>query len=326
MPLMSIVIGAPPGSVRLLYKDKRGAGDDRRAGADKADVDVLDLTRAGAAGGLQRALDDVPQAVDAAGAEAAAEGVERQVAVQFDAPVLDEVERLAFLAEPVAFEPVDHRGREAVVDLRDIDVLGGEAGALPGQLRRAGAAFHVAGEAADAAGDLEVQPLAIAGEVGRGRLEVAGALGGGQHDGDRALYRNVAIEQAERVSDHARGEIILAAQGRAVEIGVRVVLGVLALGDGQGRHLVAGLAVFFEPAGVGDRHPLPRPAKAVRRGELRRAGGVASRQVLVGATRVVHRAPDDGVFTDTSEQRVDRLLHRAADIHRPRLDRKSTRL
>src|SRR5579862_178340 len=109
MPLMSIVIGAPPGSVRLLYKDKRGAGDDRRAGADKADVDVLDLAAAGAAGGLQRALDDVPQAVDAAGAEAAAKGVERQLSVQFDAPVLDKVERLTFLTESVRFKPVDHR-------------------------------------------------------------------------------------------------------------------------------------------------------------------------------------------------------------------------
>jgi hypothetical protein len=35
----------------------------------------------------------------AAGAEAAAKGVERQFAVELDLPVLDEIERLAFLAE-----------------------------------------------------------------------------------------------------------------------------------------------------------------------------------------------------------------------------------
>ena len=62
---------------------------------------VLDLARSGAARGLPGAFDDVPQAVHAAGAEAAANGVERQFAVELDTPVLDEVERLAFLVETV---------------------------------------------------------------------------------------------------------------------------------------------------------------------------------------------------------------------------------
>src|SRR5258708_24721312 len=131
-------------SISFADEDEGGAGDDRGAGADEGHVGVLDLARAGAAGGLQGAFDDVPEAVDAAGAEAAAKGVERQVAVQFDAPVLGEIERLALLAETVGFEAVDHRGREAVVDLGDVDILRGEAGALPGQLRRAAAARHVA--------------------------------------------------------------------------------------------------------------------------------------------------------------------------------------
>src|SRR5437879_2060415 len=131
--------GGSPASIRLADEDEGGAGDDRGAGADKGDVGVLDLARAGAAGGLQGALDDVPEAVDAAGAEAAAKGVERQFAVEFDAAVLDEIERLALLAETVAFETVDHRGREAVIDLRDVDIPRGEAGALPGQFRRAAA-------------------------------------------------------------------------------------------------------------------------------------------------------------------------------------------
>jgi hypothetical protein len=86
-----------PPLVRLAHEDERRAGDDRGAGADEGDVGVLDLARAGAAGGLQGAFDDVPEAVDAAGAEAAAEGVERQFAIGFDAAVLDEVERLAVL-------------------------------------------------------------------------------------------------------------------------------------------------------------------------------------------------------------------------------------
>src|SRR5207245_615039 len=119
-------------SIGVADEDEGGAGDDRGAGADEGDVGVLDLARAGATGGLQGAFDDVPEAVDAAGAEAAAKGVERQLAVELDAAVLDEVERLALLAEPVAFETVDHRGGEAVVDLRDVDVFRGEAGTLPG--------------------------------------------------------------------------------------------------------------------------------------------------------------------------------------------------
>src|SRR6266851_3864255 len=178
-----------PASVRLPHENKGRAGDDRGAGADEGHVGVLDLARSGAAGGLQGAFDDVPEAVDAAGAEAAAKGVERQVAVELDAAVLDEVERLALLAETVGFEAVDHRSREAVVDLGDVDVLRGEAGALPGQFRRAAAARHVARQAADAAGDLEVQPLAVAGEVGRFRLQVARPLRCRQHDRDRALHR-----------------------------------------------------------------------------------------------------------------------------------------
>src|ERR1700704_1030041 len=145
-------------SVRLAHEDEGRAGHDRGAGADERHVGVLDLARAGAARCLERPFDDVPEAVDAAGAEAAAKGVERQVAVQFDAAVLDEIERLAFLAKAVAFKAVDHRGREAVGDLRPVDILRGEAGALPGQFRRAAAARHVAAEAADPAGHLEMQP------------------------------------------------------------------------------------------------------------------------------------------------------------------------
>src|SRR5260370_15162653 len=77
------------------------------------------------------ALDDVPEAVDAPRAEAAAKGVERQFAVELDMPVLDQVECLAFFAETVGCETVDHRGREAVVDLGHVDVLRTESGAPP---------------------------------------------------------------------------------------------------------------------------------------------------------------------------------------------------
>src|SRR6266851_7211515 len=201
-----------PASVRLPHENKGRAGDDRGAGADEGHVGVLDLARTGAAGGLQGAFDDVPEAVDASGAEAAAKGVERQFAVELDAAVLDEIERLAFFAETVGFETVDHRGREAVVDLGHVDVLWAEAGPLPGQLRGAAATLHVAAEAADAAGHLEVQPLTVAGEIGRPRLQVPRPVGRRQHDGDRPLHRDVAIEEAKRIRHHPRCQVVLARQ------------------------------------------------------------------------------------------------------------------
>ena len=45
--------------------------------------------------------------MDASRAEAAAKGVERQLAVKLDMPVLDQIERLAFLAEAEGFETAD---------------------------------------------------------------------------------------------------------------------------------------------------------------------------------------------------------------------------
>src|SRR6516225_10082001 len=121
----------PTCSIWLADEDERRPGHDRGAGTDERHVGALDLARAGPPGCLQRAFDDVPKAVDAAGAEAAAEGVERESAVELDAPVLDEIERLAFAAEAVGLQAIDHRGREPVVDLRDVDVLRRESGAFP---------------------------------------------------------------------------------------------------------------------------------------------------------------------------------------------------
>src|SRR5262249_1645654 len=54
-------------SVGLADEDEGGPLHDRRARAHERDVDVLHLTLAGPARRLKRALDDVPEAVDASG-------------------------------------------------------------------------------------------------------------------------------------------------------------------------------------------------------------------------------------------------------------------
>lgn len=88
-------------SVWLAREDECCAGNDRCAGPDEGHVDILDLTRTGATGGLEGALDDVPQAVNAARAQAATKRVQRQLAVKRDPTALNKVEGLAMLAEAV---------------------------------------------------------------------------------------------------------------------------------------------------------------------------------------------------------------------------------
>src|ERR1700727_3509773 len=86
-------------SIWFADKNKCRPGHDRRARANEPHVDVLHLSRPGPSRRLQRALDDMPKPVDPACAQTAAERVERQFAVQFDPAVLNEIQRLAFLAE-----------------------------------------------------------------------------------------------------------------------------------------------------------------------------------------------------------------------------------
>src|SRR5213593_3988083 len=114
-------------SVELVDEDESGALHDWCARADERDVDVLDLAFPGASRRLQRPLDDVPETMDAPRAQAPTEGVEWELTVQLHASVLDEIQRFSLLAEPVGLEAVDDRGREAIVDLRHVDVLRGEA-------------------------------------------------------------------------------------------------------------------------------------------------------------------------------------------------------
>src|SRR5690349_16572591 len=97
-------------SVWLAREDECCAGNNRGAGPDEGDINILDLARTGATGSLQGALNDVPQAVNAARAQAAAKRVQRQLAVKRDPAALNKVEGLALSAEAVGFKAVNHGG------------------------------------------------------------------------------------------------------------------------------------------------------------------------------------------------------------------------
>src|SRR5262245_859047 len=301
-------------SVWLAREDECCAGNDRRAGPDEGHVDILDLTRTGATRGLEGALDDVPQAVNAPRAQAATKRVQRQLPLKRDATVLNKVEGLALLAEAVGLKAVKHGRRETVVDLGDVDVLWRKAGAFPGELGRACAALHVVGKAANATRDLEMQTLAVAGEIGRLGLQVTRSLGCRQHHRNRALHRDVAVIETKRIGHHARVEVVLPRQRRAGEEGVGVMLGVLTLDESERDHLVAALVMALEVACVGHCHVLTRPAEAERSGELGGASRLRTWQVLVGALGVVHRPPNHGVSAHASKQCIGRLLDGAPDV------------
>jgi hypothetical protein len=124
-------VGGSRGSGWIADEDECRAGDEPGASADKKYVGVLLLgvIRPGPMSAAR--LRDVPEAVDASRAETAAKGVERQFAVELDVAVLDEIECFAFLAETAGFETEDRRGREAVADLSQVDILRTEARPLP---------------------------------------------------------------------------------------------------------------------------------------------------------------------------------------------------
>jgi len=82
----------------LAYENEGHAGHDQGAGADERHASVLDLARAGAAA-------DLPEAVDASSAKAAAKGVERQFAVELDTPVLMKSSASPSLQKPKDWRP-----------------------------------------------------------------------------------------------------------------------------------------------------------------------------------------------------------------------------
>src|SRR5262249_13567325 len=146
LSVLALAFGAPRLSGSLLLP----AGEQRRAGfqdagvADRRDLGSRDLPVAGLAAELADRLGEVAEAgVHAAAGQLAAQGVERQLAAERDAPApVDERAGLAGPAEAQGLEPPDGLDGEPVVELGHVDV--GRAQAGPGPHRRGGAVAHPA--------------------------------------------------------------------------------------------------------------------------------------------------------------------------------------
>src|SRR6266436_6446795 len=124
---------APWRLIGLFDEDEGGPLHNRSAGANEGDLDIFHLAFPRTFRRLQGPLNNMPQPMDAPGAQAPPEGVQGQRTLQLDASVLHEIQRFALLTEPVGLQAVDDRGGKAVIDLGHIDLFEGETGALPGE-------------------------------------------------------------------------------------------------------------------------------------------------------------------------------------------------
>src|SRR5580700_2208167 len=81
--------------------------------------------------------------VHSALAQAAAEGIDRQLALERDTTVLHELTTLATRAESRGFEPVERRGIETIVELGRVHIARSGVRRRPEFARQRAAAFHV---------------------------------------------------------------------------------------------------------------------------------------------------------------------------------------
>ena len=174
--------------------------------------------------------------------EAAAVGVQRQLAADRGVPLTDEPGRLARLAEAQVLQAVERQVGEGVVDHQVVDVGVGDPRLverlLAGDAERLGG-----GEVLHLADHRRLDALAGSQDVDRLLREVLGPLGAGQDDGAAAVGDQAAHQHAERPGDHRRVQHVV---------------------DGD-RVLEAGARVLAPPIRAGSPRPWPDPRRCSRR-------------------------------------------------------------
>ncbi len=170
---------------------------------------VLDLALAGFTAQLPHRLDQVVgRARRLPRRDLAAAGIERQVAVVREVVIADERAALARLAEAECLELQHDRDDEVVVGVKRGDVLDAEAGRAERLL--AADLVTALGHVHQVLAALEVGQLGIA-DRDDGLVEafLLGALAAHHDEPGRAVRPHHAVEQADRIGDHARVHVVV---------------------------------------------------------------------------------------------------------------------
>jgi E-phenylitaconyl-CoA hydratase len=282
------------------------AGYGAAAGGRDGDLGAGYLAGACGAAQLEDGLVDDPVAVHAPGRELAAVGVERQFAVEGDAlPALDEGACLAVAAQAEGLEPGEREEREPVVELGDVDIARREAGAAPHLRRRVGRGhLGVVGPLVPAS--LAGRPADRRDPDGRVRA-VTGPVGRGDHQGDGAVDRNIAVEQAQRVRDGPGREVVVKGD-RLLVHGGWIEGGVPAAVDGQPPELLLGRPVQVHVPSAVHSEPVDGRVGVHREQRAHPVGREARRGLLLGLRR--RASPGGGRLR---EDRSAHHLHRTVD-------------
>src|SRR5450755_2494003 len=199
-------------------------------------------------------------------AQSAAIGVERQLAARPGVAVGDEFAGFLVRHEAEVAETVERQMRERIVDHQVIDVLMRDAGFLEGEGAcdlegaRAVKGLHLADHR-------RLHALAGAENIDRPGLEILGSLGRGQDQRAAAVGNEAALQDAERIGDHARIQHVLD-RDRRLHGGARILRGPFALHDRDHGDLLMGDAVGLHVAQHRYRKHAGRGRDAVRQLEL----------------------------------------------------------
>ncbi len=195
---------------------------------------------------LAHPLGDAVHAVQVGLAELAAVRVERQLAVQLQVSVRDEMACLAPAAEAQLLQLDEHERREMVVEHGDVHIGRPDARLLP-QAARHHTHLGQAGQVvAVVAGHRELVGAAALrrGFDDRGFLrQGAGAFGGGDDERDAAVALLAAVEEPEWFGDPAGRLVVVERDRPVVEPRVGVRGGVLAVDHGDPAEVLRGGAV-----------------------------------------------------------------------------------
>ncbi len=201
---------------------------------------------------------------------------------------IDEFPAVAFLAVTEIFDLNHHRDRVVVVDFKQVDVFTLDLGknSLADDLLAEGrfVGRHV--------GHLIVRDLGVGHEVNELVGNLFGFFFGRQENALRAGARHHTIEEANRVGNHPRVEIILHAHGLAKQR-LWIIERIKALGDGDLADLFEGRTVVGHVQALNQCHQRIRPAVAEHVHEV---------AALIFQLPLRRRAPIEGIAADQDSQ------------------------